>query len=95
LGLSEAELWRSSSPTTAGKPHDPAAATPAEDRLELVRSQNLDSLHPEPEDMQQARELLGQVGRLLGGMGKAALREVYQFDRLRELCCRLQESNGV
>jgi cell division septation protein DedD len=68
----------------------PTPATSAPDRVELVRTQNLASPPPEQMDIKEAAILLRQVTLQLGGMERQDMRQLYQFDRLRDLCCRLQ-----
>lgn len=62
----------------------------AEDRVDLVRTQNLASPPPEEVDVAQALELLQQVQEDLSLLNRQELRELYQFDRLRELCAQVQ-----
>lgn len=62
----------------------------AEDRVELVRTQNLASPPSEEVDVDQAMELLQQVQQDLSTLGRNDLRELYQFDRLRDLCTQVQ-----
>jgi hypothetical protein len=62
-----------------------------EDRVELVRTQNLASPPPEQVDLNQALQLLQQVQQDWSQMGRQELRELYQFDRLRDLCCQVQQ----
>jgi predicted Zn-dependent protease len=61
-----------------------------EDRVELVRAQNLASPPPEEVDIDQALELLQQVQQGLSAFNRQDLRELYQFDRLRDLCAQVQ-----
>jgi hypothetical protein len=61
-----------------------------EDRVELVRTQNLASPPSEEVDVDQALELLQQVQQDLSNLGRTDLRELYQFDRLRDLCAQVQ-----
>lgn len=61
-----------------------------EDRVELVRTQNLASPPPEEVDVDQALELLQQVQEDLSALKRQDLRELYQFDRLRDLCAQVQ-----
>lgn len=65
-------------------------AAEAEDRVELVRTQNLASPPAEEVDVNQALELLQQVQDNLSQMNRQDLRELYQFDRLRDLCTQVQ-----
>lgn len=76
----------------AARAADPsmAQATSTQDRVELVRSQNLASPPPEEVDIKKAAILLRQVTHQLSVIERQDLRQLYQFDRLRELCCRLQ-----
>jgi len=75
----------------AGTPPKTAASqeSPAGDRVELVRAQNQASPLPEDLDLKKAVILLGQVEHQLNLLARQDLRQLYQFDRLRELCCRL------
>jgi succinate dehydrogenase/fumarate reductase flavoprotein subunit len=61
-----------------------------EDKVELVTSQNLASPPPEEVDVDQALQLLQQVQQDLGNFSRQDLRELYQFDRLRDLCTQVQ-----
>jgi hypothetical protein len=63
-----------------------------EDRVELVRTQNLASPPPEEVDVDQAQLLLQQVQQDWSQMNRSDLRELYQFDRLRDLCCQIQQA---
>ncbi len=94
LALSEADSRSLTPPSAAGqpKPAAPAEALPA--RVDLVQSQNLASPGPSPVDVRQAQALLGKVTEGLAGLDKPELRQLYQFHRLRELCCRLPEPPG-
>jgi hypothetical protein len=67
----------------------------AEDRLELVRTQNLASPPQEPVDLARAAELLRQVQDQMQTMNKQDARELYQFDRLRDLLYRVSQPEGV
>lgn len=62
----------------------------AEDRVELVQAQNLASPPVEEVDVDQALELLQQVQQGLNNYSSQELRELYQFDRLRDLCTQVQ-----
>jgi len=62
----------------------------AEDRVELVRTQNLASPPSEEVDMDQALELLQQVQQHWNNLSRQDLRGLYQFDRLRDLCTQVQ-----
>ncbi|MBI4642818.1 MAG: hypothetical protein HY790_07585 [Deltaproteobacteria bacterium] len=62
----------------------------AQDRVELIRTQNLASPPSEEVDMDQALELLQQVQQDLSNLDRNNLRELYQFDRLRDLCAQVQ-----
>lgn len=66
-----------------------------EDRLELVRAQNLVSPAQEDVDLARAAELLQQVQDQLQTMDKQEARELYQFDRLRDLLYRVSQPDGV
>jgi hypothetical protein len=64
--------------------------TTEEDRVELVTTQNLASPPLEEVDVNQAQQLLQQVQQDWSGMNRQDLRELYQFDRLREICAQVQ-----
>jgi hypothetical protein len=61
-----------------------------EDRVELVRAQNQASPPPEEVDINQALELLQQVQQDLSNTNRQDLQDLYQFDRLRDLCTQVQ-----
>ncbi|MEW6659578.1 MAG: hypothetical protein AB1424_13035 [Thermodesulfobacteriota bacterium] len=61
-----------------------------EDRVELVTTQNLASPPPEEVDVDQAQQLLQQVQQDWSNFSRQDLRELYQFDRLREICAQVQ-----
>jgi predicted lipid-binding transport protein (Tim44 family) len=61
-----------------------------EDRVELIRAQNLASPPPEDVDLDQARQLLQQVQQDWSALGRKDLRELYQFDRLREIVAQVK-----
>jgi hypothetical protein len=65
-----------------------------EDRLELVRAQNVASPPQEPVDLARAAELLRQVQDQMNVMEKQEARELYQFDRLRDLLYQVSQ-NGT
>jgi hypothetical protein len=62
-----------------------------EDRLELVRTQNLASPPQEPVDLARAADLLRQVQDQMQTMDKQDARELYQFDRLRDVLYRISQ----
>jgi hypothetical protein len=62
-----------------------------EDRLELVRTQNLASPPQEPVDLAKAADLLRQVQNQMQTLDKQDARELYQFDRLRDLLYRVSQ----
>jgi hypothetical protein len=66
-----------------------------EDRLELVRTQNLASPPQEPVDLAKAADFLRQVQDQMQTMDKQDARELYQFDRLRDLLYRISQPEGV
>jgi len=66
-----------------------------EDRLELVRTQNLASPPQESVDLAQAADLLRQVKDQMHILGKQEARELYQFDRLRDLLYQVSNSEGI
>jgi len=61
-----------------------------EDRVDLVRTQNLASPPPEEVDVNQAQQLLQQVQQDWSSFSRQDLRELYQFDRLREICAQVK-----
>jgi hypothetical protein len=61
-----------------------------EDRVELVTTQNLASPPPAEVDVDQAQQLLQQVQQDWASFSPQDLRELYQFDRLREICAQVQ-----
>lgn len=61
-----------------------------EDRVELVTTQNLASPPPAEVDVDQAQQLLQQVQQDWSNFSRQDLRELYQFDRLREICAQVQ-----
>ncbi len=62
----------------------------AEDRVELVRTQNQASPPPQEVDVNQALQLLQQVQQDWSTLGRQDLRELYQFDRLRDICAQVK-----
>jgi len=89
---SEPEERRPAEAAVRPRSHPEPPAVSAEDRLEMVRSQNLAAPQVQPVDLTEARELLAQVMRQVAAGSRQELRQVYHYDRLRELCCRLQET---
>lgn len=73
----------------------PAQETGINDRVELVRAQNLASPPPEDMDVKKASLLLRQVAHQLTLMERQDMRQLYQFERLRDLCCRLHGAAGA
>jgi predicted lipid-binding transport protein (Tim44 family) len=65
-------------------------AAAEEDRVDLVTNQNLASPPPAEVDVNQAQELLQQVQQGWSDFGRQDLRELYNFDRLREICAQVQ-----
>lgn len=80
-----------SRPTEADNPEQAAA----EDCLELVRAQNMASPPREPVDLARAAELLRQVQDQMNILGKEEARELYQFDRLRNLLYQVSQNDGA
>ena len=66
----------------------------AEDRLELVRAQNLASPPQEPVDLAKAADLLRQVQDQMNLLEKREARELYQYDRLRDLLYQVSQGGG-
>jgi hypothetical protein len=66
--------------------------TAAQDRLERVRAQNMASPPREPVDLARAAELLRQVQDQMHLLGKQEARELYQFDRLRDLLYQVSQN---
>ena len=62
----------------------------AQDRVDLVTAQNQASPAPEELDMGQALQLLQQVQENLSLSNRQDLQDLYQFDRLRDLCAQVQ-----
>lgn len=71
-------------------PNSESQIAAEEDRVELIRTQNLASPPPEDVDVDQARQLLQQVQQDWSAFGRKDLRELYQFDRLREICAQVK-----
>lgn len=63
----------------------------AEEKIDLVRQQNLVSPPQEPVDLTRAAELLRQVQAELNGWGKSEAQELYHYDRLRELLYQVSQ----
>ena len=63
----------------------------AEDRLDLVRTQNLASPIQEPVDLSRAADLLQQVQGQMQGLDKQDAQDLYQYDRLRDLMYRVAQ----
>lgn len=93
-GINESRLGRAATATLGPRPENPPGADPGAERLELVRVQNAASPQPREVDLQQALTLLGRVTQGLAAAAKPELRKMYEFDRLREFCCQLQEPAG-
>uniref|UniRef100_A0A7V6DPL8 Uncharacterized protein n=1 Tax=Desulfobacca acetoxidans TaxID=60893 RepID=A0A7V6DPL8_9BACT len=66
-----------------------------EDRLELVRTQNLASPPQEPVDLARAADLLRQVQGQMQTIDKQNAKELYQFDRLRGLLFQISQPEGA
>ncbi len=66
----------------------------SQDRLDLVRTQNLASPAQEPVDLAKAADLLRQVQNQMQGLDKQDARDLYQFDRLRDLMYRVSQPEG-
>ena len=64
--------------------------TAEEDRVDLVRTQNLASPPPAEVDVNQAQQLLQQVQQDWSSFNRQDLRELYHFDRLREICAQVK-----
>jgi hypothetical protein len=77
----------------------PVATVPemvdSEDRLDLVRRQNLASPPQEAVDLTKAAGLLKQVQDQMQVLNKQDAGELYQFDRLRDLMYRVSQPEGV
>ena len=63
-----------------------------QDRVELVRTQNLASPPQEQVDVNQAQQILQQVQQDWSQMSRQDLRDLYQSDRLRDLCTQVQQA---
>ena len=87
--------------TTNGQPASRLTETEApeqaatEDRLELVRAQNMASPAQEPVDLAKAAELLRQVQNQMNVLEKQEAWELYQFDRLRDLLYQVSQNSGA
>ena len=73
----------------------PEQQSAAEDCLELVRAQNMASPPQEPVDLARAAELLRQVQGQMNILEKQEARELYQFDRLRDLLYQVSQNDGA
>jgi hypothetical protein len=62
-----------------------------QDRLDLVRTQNLASPIQEPVDLSRAADLLQQVQGQMQGLDKQDAQNLYQYDRLRDLMYRVSQ----
>ncbi|MEW6388320.1 MAG: hypothetical protein AB1491_12460 [Thermodesulfobacteriota bacterium] len=69
--------------------------TAAGDRVDLVRTQNLASPTPEPVDLERASLLISQLQEQMSSMPKEDMRQLYQFDRLRDLALQIHNQAGV
>lgn len=88
---------QSSCGQTASGPNqaqNPEQAT-TEDCIELVRTQNMASPPQEPVDLARAAELLRQVQDQMNVLEKQEARELYQFDRLRELLYQVSQNGAT
>ena len=72
----------------AQNPESPTVS--GEDRVELVRTQNLASPPAQEVDLNQAQQLLQQVQQDLGGSSRQDLGEMYHFDRLRDILTQVK-----
>lgn len=77
--------------TAQGQKTSTTQESAAEDRVELVRAQNLASPRPEHVDLKKAVNLLRQVTHQLQLVERKEMQQLYQFDRLRDLCCRIHD----
>ena len=68
-----------------------AAEIASEDRLDLVRTQNLASPPQEPVDLARAADLLRQVQGQMQGLDRQDAQDLYQYDRLRDLMYRVSQ----
>jgi len=92
--FTEADQQTAGGQKTSGSPEaQVAAGVNLEDRLELVRTQNLASPPREPVDLSRAAELLRQVQEQMQLLGKQEARELYEVDRLRDLACRISQTD--
>jgi len=78
----------------SAKPNETTLTT-AEDRTELVRVQNLASPPPQQMDLEGALNLVRQVQGQMSAVNRQDMQELYQFDRLRDLCCKVYDQSGV
>lgn len=82
-------------PASRGTEANNPDSSAAEDCLELVRAQNMASPAQEPVDLARAAELLRQVQNQMNLLEKQEARELYQFDRLRNLLCQVSQNEGA
>ncbi|OGP71176.1 MAG: hypothetical protein A2Y80_10650 [Deltaproteobacteria bacterium RBG_13_58_19] len=67
----------------------------AGDRVDLVTTQNQVSPLPEPVDLDRASVLVRQVQEQMNSMAKEDMRQLYRFDRLRDLALQVHNQAGV
>lgn len=92
--LTDADQQTSGGPkASGGLEAQVAAEVNLEDRLELVRAQNLASPPREPVDLSRAAELLRQVQEQMQLLGKQEAGELYEVDRLRDLAYRVAQTD--
>ncbi|MBM4285559.1 MAG: hypothetical protein FJ128_09965 [Deltaproteobacteria bacterium] len=82
----------SRAPAAPALPMDAAVDLSPDDRVDLVTAQNAGSLPVEPPDLEEALQLVRQVRAQLHLMDREEQQELYHFERLRELCFRLQQA---
>lgn len=93
LGLREPEEHQETG-AAASRPSPPMSPA-AEDRVELIRAQNLASPLPRDLDLKEALRLLAQVTRQVEEADRQELRRLYHDEALREWCCRLTEAGDA
>ncbi len=91
---SEEQIALSPQPARAEETQPPQEVASG-DRVELVRTQNLASPTAEPVDLERALGLVHQVQEQFNLMPREDMRQMYQFDRLRDLVLQIHNQAGV
>jgi hypothetical protein len=92
-GLREPEEHQEAG-TPVPRPSTPRPQS-GEDRVDLIRAQNLASPLPQDLDLKEALRLLAQVTRQVETADRQELRRLFHDEPLRDLCCRLSEAAGA